>query len=127
MPYMSFDPVNLTALSTRKRLANAKAELIATCMQEVWEFIRTEMAKSQQTQVKTVDKHRKPSLEYKVSNLVWLSTRIIHTEKHFKKLDHKQISLYRIKKLVRSSYHLELPVSMQIHNVFYSNLRSTYY
>ena len=43
---MSFEPVDLTALSTRKRLANAKAKLIADCMQEVWEFTHAEMAKS---------------------------------------------------------------------------------
>lgn len=46
---MSFDLVNLIALSTRKQLVNAKAKLIADCMQEVYEFICAEMAKSQQT------------------------------------------------------------------------------
>ena len=35
IPRMSFDSVNLTALSIRERLANAKAESIVICMQEV--------------------------------------------------------------------------------------------
>ena len=35
MPKMSFDPVDLMALSTRKQLANTKAKPIANYMQEV--------------------------------------------------------------------------------------------
>ena len=58
IPRMSSHPVDLTALSTREQLANAKAESIATRMQEVWEFTRAEMAKSQQAQVKAANKHR---------------------------------------------------------------------
>ena len=119
---MNFDSVNLTALSICKCLANAKAKLIATCMQKIWEFTRVEIAKSQQTQVKAANKHRKPSLKYKVEDKVWLSTKNIHTEKSSKKLDHKQIGLYPIKKLVNSSYWLELSILMQIHNVFHPNL-----
>ena len=39
-----------------------------------------------------------------------------------KKLDHKKISPYPIKKLVDLSYWLKLPTLMQIPDVFYSNL-----
>ena len=60
IPRMSFDPsVDLTALSTRKRLANAKAKSIADCMQEVWDFTRAKMAKSQQAQVRAANRHQK--------------------------------------------------------------------
>ena len=38
-------------------------------------------------------------------------------------MDHKRIGLYRVTELVGSElYRLELPTSMQIHDVFYSNL-----
>ena len=67
---MSFDPVDLTASSTRERLANAKAKSIADRMQEVWEFTRGEIAKSQQAQMKAANRHRKPSPEYEVGDLV---------------------------------------------------------
>ena len=70
IPCMSFDPVDLTASSTRERLANTRARSIADCMQEVWEFTRAKMAKSQQAQVKTANRNQKPSLEYKVGDLV---------------------------------------------------------
>ena len=119
---MSFDLVDLTALSIRKRLANAKAKSIADCMQKVWYFTRAKMAKLQQAQVKVANKHRKPSPEYKVGDKVWLSTKNIHTEKPLKKLDHKRIGPYPIKELVSSLYWLELLTLMQIHNVFHPNL-----
>ena len=122
IPRMSFDPVDLTASSTRERLANAKARSIADRMQEMWEFTRAEMAKSQQAQVKAANKHRKASLEYKVDDLVWLSTKNIHTERPLKKLDHKRIGLYKIIELVGSSYQLDLLASMRIHDVFHPNL-----
>ena len=48
VPRISFNPVDLAALSTRERLANARAESIATCIEEVWEFTCAEMAKFQQ-------------------------------------------------------------------------------
>ena len=119
---MSFDLIDLTALSTHKRLANAKAESIAICMQEVWEFTRAKIVKFQQAQVKAANRHRKPSPKYKVGDQVWLSTRNIHTKRLFKKLDHKMISLYPITELIRSSYQLKLSDSMQIHDVFHLNL-----
>ena len=123
IPRMSFDPsVDLTASSIRKRLANAKAKSIASHMQEVWDFTRAEMTKSQEAQVKAANRHRKLSPEYRVGDLVWLLTKNIHTERPSKKLDHKKISPYRITELVGSSYRLDLPASIRIHNVFYPSL-----
>ena len=57
IPCMSFEPVDLRALSTCKQLANAKAKLIASRMQKVWNFTRAKMTKSQQAQVKAANKH----------------------------------------------------------------------
>ena len=123
IPRMSFDPsVDLTALSTRERLANAKARSISSRMQKVWDFTRAEMAKSQRAQMKAANRHQKASLEYKVGDKVWLSTKNIRTERPSKKLDHKRIGLYKVTKLVGSSYQLELPESMRIHNVFHPSL-----
>ena len=122
IPRMSFDPVDLTASSTRERLANAKARSISNQMQEVWEFTHAEIAKSQQTQMKAANKRRKASPKYAVEDLVWLSTKNIHTERPSKKLDHKKIGPYKVTELVGSSYRLELPESMKIHDVFHPSL-----
>lgn len=91
-------------------------------MQEVWDFIRGKMAKSQQTQIKIANKHKKTSLEYRIDDLVWLSTKNIHTKRPSKKLNHMKISLYQVIKLVKLLYQLELLKSIKISNVFYPSL-----
>ena len=46
----------------------------------------------------------------------------IKTERPSKKLDYKIIGPYQVKELVGSSYRLELPTSMKMHDVFHPNL-----
>ena len=79
------------------------------------------MAWSQERQAKAADRHRKEA-EYNVGNEVWLLTRNIKTERPSKKLDHKMIGPYKIKKLVGLLYQLDLPTSMKIHDVFHPSL-----
>ena len=80
------------------------------------------MTKSQATQVKAANKHRKETPTYEVGDRVWLSTKNIKTERPSKKLDYKMIGPYQVKELIGSSYRLELPTSMKIHDVFHPNL-----
>ena len=81
------------------------------------------MTWSQEQQAKAADRHqRSVEKKYKVDNKVWLLTRNIKTKQPSKKLDHKIIGFYQIKKLVGLSYQLKLPTSMKIHNVFYPSL-----
>ena len=54
--------------------------------------------------------------------MVWLLTRNVKTERLLKKLDHKMISLYKIKNLIGFLYWLDLLTSMRIHDVFHLNL-----
>lgn len=54
--------------------------------------------------------------------MVWLLTKNIRPEQSLKKLNHKIIGLYKVKKIVRSSYWLKLSISMRIHDVFFSSL-----
>ena len=118
VPRMSFDPVDLSEESTRERLANSKARSIATDMEEVWKFVRTEMAWSQERYTKTADRSRK-SVEdkYKVGDNVWLLTKNIKTER-----PSKMVGPFRIKALVGLSCRLDLPTSMRIHDVFHPSL-----
>ena len=119
---MSFDPVDLSANSTRERIANSTARSIANRMEEVWDFMREEMTKSQVKQVVAANCHRKEPPVYKVENEVFLSTKNIRTERLSKKLDDKNIGPFKIKKLVRLLYQLELPHTMEIYDVFHPNL-----
>ena len=84
--------------------------------------MQKEMTKSQAKQAIATNCHRKLPSIYKVGDMVWLSTRNIKTKRPSKKLDHKMIGLYKVKELVGSSYQLELPHTMKIHDVFCPNL-----
>ena len=121
-PRMSFDPVELSADSTREKIANSTTRLIANRIEEVWDFMQEEMTKSQAKQVVAANCHRKEPPVYKVRDEVFLSTKNIKTEKPSKKLDDKNIDPFKIKKLVGLLYQLELPHTMKIHDVFHPNL-----
>ena len=121
-PRMSFDPVDLSADSTREKIANSRTRSIANRMEEVWNFMHEKMTKLQAKQVVATNCHRKEPPVYKVGDEVFLSTKNIRTEKPSKKLNDKNIGPFKIKKLVGSLYQLELPHTMKIHDVFYPNL-----
>ena len=121
-PRMRFDLVNLSADSTRERIANSTAKSIANCIEEVWDFMWKEMMKSQAKQVVAANCYRKEPPVYKVEDKVFLSSKNIRTERPLKKLNDKNISPFKIKKLVGSSYQLELPHTMKIYDVFHLNL-----
>ena len=121
-PRMSFDPVDLSADSTKEKIANSMATLIANRMEEVWDFMQEEMTKLQVKQAVVANRHCKKPPAYKIDDMVWLSTRNIKTDRPSKKLDHKMIGPYKVKKLVESSYQLELPHTMKIDNIFHPNL-----
>ena len=95
---MTFDPVDLSADLTKEKIANSTARSIANCMKEVWEFMQKKMTKSQAKQAIAANYHRKLLLVYKVRDMVWLLTRNIKTKRPLKKLDHKMISPYKVKK-----------------------------
>ena len=119
---MSFDPIDLSANSMRERIANSMARLIANCIEKVWEFMQEEITKSQAKQVVAANCYWKKPPVYKIGDMVWLSTRNIKTERPSKKLDYKMISPYKVKELIGSSYWLELPHTMKIHDIFHPNL-----
>ena len=121
-PRMNFDPVNLSANSTRKRIANSTAKLIVNHIEEVWDFMQEKMTKSQAKQIIVTNCHWKKPSAYKIEDKVFLLTRNIKTEQLSKKLNDKNISSFKIKKLMGSSYQLELSHIMKIHDVFHPNL-----
>ena len=57
-PRMSFDPTELSADSTRERLANEKARAITDDMKKVWDFVQQNMKKFQEQEAIAPDRHR---------------------------------------------------------------------
>ena len=121
-PRMSYNSVDLSANLTKEQITNSTARLIANCIEEVWEFMQEEIAKLQAKQAAAANCYQKEPLVYKVKDMVWLSTKNIKTKRPLKKLDYKMIGPYKVKKLVKSSYQLELPYTIKIYNVFHPNL-----
>ena len=103
-PRMSFDPVNLSADFTKEKITNSTATSIANRIEEVWDFMREEIIKLQAKQAVAANRHRKEPLAYKIGDIVWLLTKNIKTNRPSKKLNHKMIGPYKVKKLIGSSY-----------------------
>ena len=81
------------------------------------------MARKQERQAEAADQsQKKVENKYRVGDKVWFLTRNIKTKRPSKKLNHKIIGPYKIKKLVGLSYQLDLPTSMKIHDVFHPSL-----
>ncbi len=54
--------------------------------------------------------------------MVWLFTKNIKIERPSRKLNHKWIGSYKIKKIIRDACQLDLSQSMKIHDTFHISL-----
>ncbi len=120
-PRMSFEPDVIEYKSSRERLQAAKAEDISENMNKTLKFARESLAKTREQMMKQVNKHRK-EVDYEVESKVFLNKRNIVTARSFKKLDDKMLGSFTNLDLVDSSYKLELPESMRVHDVFHPDL-----
>ena len=91
---------------------------------ELTEYIREEMLWAQALQQEYANRKRQPAPAYKIGDSVWLDARNIRTKRQSKKLDWKNLGLYKISKVVSShAYRLDLPDSMKLlHPVFHVSL-----
>jgi predicted alpha/beta-fold hydrolase len=71
--------------------------------------------------IKSANKKRK-EVAYNPGDLVFLSSRNIKTARLLKKLDNKMLGSFKILEAVGTSYRLQLPTTMRIHNVFHPSL-----
>ena len=120
-PSMSFSLTDLSADTTRQRLANEIAKDITEDMEKVWDIVRNSTTKAQERTRTAADRHRN-EVTYEEGDMVWLSTKNIETGRGSKKLDHKMIGPYRVEELIGSACRLKLPASMKIHDVFHTTL-----
>jgi len=120
-PRMSFEPDVIEYESSRERLQATKAEDISEHMNKTLKFARESLAKTREQMMKQVNKHRK-EVDYKTGSKVFLNERNIVTARSFKKLDDKMLGSFTNLGFVGSSYKLELPESMRVHDVFHPDL-----
>ena len=100
-----------------------RATDLAGKMEGIWEHLADEIGLAQARMETAANRKRQPAPRYQLGDRVWLSTKNLQTERPSKKLDHKQIGPFRVRKVIgTSAYELELPASMKIHPVFHSSL-----
>lgn len=122
-PRMSFCPDTTDYDSTRKRLDAARAEDITDRMQKILQYIRHNMKDAQEVMTKRVNTGRQ-DVKFKEGDMVFLSSKNIITSRPSRKLDNKRYGPFKVIGLVGSSYRLQLPETMKIHNVFHPKLLS---
>ncbi len=122
---MSFNSLNIETnnrLSDRERILTQKTITIIEKMKDIWDFIKNKLTNAQEMQKKHADKHKTFSSEYQLEDMIWLFTKNIKTERSFKKLNHKWIDFYKIKKIMTDVCSLNLSQSMKIHDTFHISL-----
>jgi hypothetical protein len=102
---MSFDSSNSKnvareRLSIRKRILTQKNVSIVEKMKDIWEFIKKKLANAQDNQKRHANHKRDVSSEYKIDDMIWLSIKNIKTKRSFRKLNHKWIDSFKIKKIL---------------------------
>jgi len=120
-PRMSFEPDVIEYESFRERLQTTKVENISEHMNKTLKFARESLVKTREQMMKQVNKHRK-EVDYEIESKMFLNERNIVTARSFKKLDDKMLDSFTNLDLVDSSYKLELPESMRVHDVFHPDL-----
>ncbi len=118
-PRLSFDPITKTDGTAKERILIKKAKNISDEMKKIWNFTKNNLVVTQKSQKRFVDVHKTKTPVYKIKNKIWLSTRNLKTEKSVKKLNHKMIDPFKIKKILKQNCQLKLPPLMKIHDIFH--------
>jgi hypothetical protein len=119
---MNFDFSANVSESVRKRILTRKSSNIIDKMRDIWEFIKQKLIKAQQNQKHYEDRKKNASSEYVVEDEIWLFIKNIKTERSSRKLNHKWIESYKVKKILKNAYQLNLSQSTKIHDIFHISL-----
>ena len=94
------------------------AQDMALQIEQTLEQTRHNLKKTQEAMKTQADKHRSDVREYKIGDLVWLSTANLNLGRQSRKLSEKWLGPYKIISLKGSNaVELKLPSSMRIHPV----------
>ncbi len=124
-PRLGLEPGSESSIQgdQRTRAQLVAAESFASKMDDILGYLRQEMTTSQSSQEHQANAHRRAASAFKVGDLIWLDSRHIRTERPCRKLDWKNQGPFMIKEVVSPyAYRLDLPPSMEVHDVFYSGL-----
>ncbi len=104
------------------RGSSAESESLMEGIRATREEVTKSLARAQAYQARTYNKSH-CDVEYKVSQKVWLRVKNITIERPSRKLNWQRYGPYCIIERIRKvAYQLDLPASLQIHNVFHVSL-----
>jgi hypothetical protein len=118
---MNFDSIEIED-TIKERILIKKTFDITKKMKNIWEFFKEKLTNAQKSQKQHVDKWRNFSSEYKAEDMIWLFINNVKIERSSRKLNHKMIESYKIKKILRDVCQLNLSSSMKIHDTFHTFL-----
>ncbi len=124
---MSFDSSNSNNIARerwliRKRVLTQKVVNIVEKIKDIWEFTKKRLINAQESQKRHANQKRNASSEYKEEHMIWLSIKNIKTKRSFRKLNHKWIKSYKVKKVLKDVCQLKLSSFMKIHDTFHISL-----
>jgi hypothetical protein len=120
---MSFDSLEEdNSKSAKKRVLSRKNSNIIEKMKDIWDFTKKKLANAQDIQKRYADQKRTFLSEYEIENMIWLITKNIKIERSSRKLNHKWIESYKIKKIIKDACQLNLSQSIKIHDIFHISL-----
>ncbi len=101
--------------------SSAESESLIERIRITYEEVTKSLTGAQVDQTCTNNKSHR-NVEYKVVQNVWLRVKDITIARPSRKLDWQSYGLYCIiERIVKVAYRLDLPASLQIHNVFYAS------
>ena len=104
------------------RRGSSEGESLMEGIRATREEVTKSLARAQAYQARTYNKSH-CDVEYKVGQKVWLRVKKITIERPSRKLDWQRYGPYRIiERIGKVAYRLDLPASLQIHNVFHVSL-----
>jgi len=106
---------------------NPASELLLSRWKGIWEDLRANIKKAQEKYAKYYDRKVMDPPGFRVGDLVMIDARNMKTKRPSKKLDHKKIGPVKIlKKIGTRAFRVELPPSIQVHNVFHVSMLEPY-
>jgi hypothetical protein len=99
--------------------AEGRAFDVASHFARLHDFLRSEMLRAQHRYQEGADDRRTPAPIFREGESVWLKAQNIRTERSSRKLDHRRLGPFKIKKVISPhACELELPATMRVHPVF---------
>lgn len=111
--------------NAKEKLALEAAEAFAKRLETGYEFAKAHIIKAQDQMIKSANQHRREP-DWKVKDMVYLSTKNLHTDRPSQKLSAKYAGPFEVLEQKNFSYKLDIPKSWKIYPVFHARYLRKY-